>query len=130
DDPPKYAFPRVAVTVDESRNQDGIRCIDHLARYGEIGADRGDLLSLNQHVSFDEITDLRIHADNGSTLKQDAAIGIAISARVTFDDCRFFGLTQRRRHGPGEGGADLNEAASRSSAILGICHTNLLATAK
>ena len=48
DDASKYAFPRVAVTVDESGNEDRIRCIDHFARSLETGANGGDFLALDQ----------------------------------------------------------------------------------
>ena len=42
------------------------KTVTDLAARLEIGANRRDLLTLNQHVAFDEIADARVHADDRS----------------------------------------------------------------
>ena len=65
-DPAEHAFPRMTMAVHKAGDDDRIRGIDHLAARLEIGANRCDLLTLNQHVAFDEIADARVHADDRS----------------------------------------------------------------
>src|SRR5262245_13298122 len=105
-DAPEHAFPGVAVTIDEARDEDSVRSIDYLAGSLEIGTYGGDLLSLDEYVGFDEIANLRIHADNGSTLQYQTTIGIARSPRVALDDLRFLVLP-RGHCGRGQAGAHL-----------------------
>src|SRR4030095_1040349 len=64
------------MTVDESWNQNHIRCIDDLACRLEICPYRCDLLSLDQHITFGQIADLWIHAEDCSALQQNSAVSV------------------------------------------------------
>ncbi len=67
-DPAQLTFPGVAMTVHEARDEDRVRCVDDL-RPGwrlDVRPHSRNLLPVNQHVTFREVTGLGIHADDGT----------------------------------------------------------------
>ena len=36
-----------------------------------LSPDAGDLLAVDEHVSFDEVADFRVHADDGAAFEED-----------------------------------------------------------
>src|SRR5262245_26373851 len=76
-DAAQHTFPGMAVAVDKAWDQDGVRGIDNSRRRaGRLHArrDSRDFLALDQDVALGEIAYFRVHADDRSAFKQDAAV--------------------------------------------------------
>jgi hypothetical protein len=122
---PQNAFLGVPVAVHEPRNEDHIRSIDYIARSRETGRNRRDLFPLDQQVALHEVSNLRIHADNGAALQQNFVIGIRIPARDPIHDFGIFGLRKGRalcRGGSQNRGGVFEEATPRTA--RGTLHFN------
>src|SRR5262249_33447167 len=119
------SFPGVPVAVHKAGDQDGIGSIDHFTRSLEIGADRRDLLSLDQDVAFDQVSHLGVHADDRSAFQQNTAVGIrrrhTLHNAVFLAALRTLGgsLLTRSHRQSGQSGADLEEIAARLILVHG-----------
>src|SRR5262245_23704429 len=75
-DATENSLPGVTMAVYESWNHDRIRCIDDLACRLEIDPYGRYLLSLDQHITFGQIANLWIHAEDCSALQQNSAVRV------------------------------------------------------
>src|SRR5262245_55640206 len=75
-DATENSLPGVTMAVYESWNHDRIRCIDDLACRLEIDPYGCYFLSLDQHITFGQIADLWIHAEDCSAFQQNSAVRV------------------------------------------------------
>jgi hypothetical protein len=112
--------------VDETRNDDGVGCIDDLrARRRDAGRHRDNSLSLDQHVALREIADLTVEAHDGAALDENAAVGIGALAHQPIDRAGVGALealrrrcTWQRRGRSDEHGAGLEQFAPRGTGAM------------
>ncbi len=67
----------MAVSVDEARNDDPIRSVDHghrVSRHREVRPDLANLAVLNQHVRLREVADPSIEGQHHAALDEDTAL--------------------------------------------------------
>ena len=60
------ALPGVPVRVDQSRDDDVPADVDDLGIRLDVGSDLHDLVALDQDVAFRQVTNIRIHRDDGT----------------------------------------------------------------